>query len=587
MLQYGVSNGFDSSTALAWTKYFSSELQRGELYPRWIPDMNRGAGSPAFFFYAPFSYYVTSLVAWMMPGHKLTFSLAWGETILISLSSVAFYAYASRDFRRLPAACCAVVYMLLPYHFEIDLWHRQALGELANYIWMPVVLHYTERLMREKRGVVGLAISYSLMVFSHLPSTLLFSICLAAYLLVVRPGYRPAAFLSRFGCAIGIGLLLAAIYWVPAVFCRNLIHPEAWLTWIYDFHLWLFPVKSLQAFRGVTELHVFGIRVFQVVSMTALVGVLCGTAALHCCEPIERRRLFRVLAFGGAACFLMTSCSAFVWETFPLLANVQFPYRFAMEVDLATTIAILHAVGGMTFSSLSLTRWRVSGAAVVTLGLLGWCAATADVRNLLDLYYPEKLIQERDYYVRNGVDAPEYTPKWAPFDVDTFDNTTDIAGRPRVIVDPVAGTVQVARWRSRSITLDVALSRAASVTVRQFYWPNWSARIDNGAFQDVAPERKSGLIRLDLPDGSYHVQMRLRWLTEEIVGGVMSLIGVLLVVAACVSDKISDLFRRRQQNAQTVHPDGSTPSTDRTHNGERGYSARVTLLPGHKSELPV
>ena len=99
--------------------------------------------------------------------------------------------------------------MLLPYHFEINLWRRQDIGELANYIWMPLILYYTEKMFDGRHAFAGLAVSYALMMLSHLPSALLFSICLGCFVIVLLWTRHAWRYLPRFVSAIIVGILLA------------------------------------------------------------------------------------------------------------------------------------------------------------------------------------------------------------------------------------------------------------------------------------------------------------------------------------------------------------------------------------------
>ncbi len=145
--------------------------------------------------------------------------------LLIALSGDGVLSYARGRFE-VVRPCSALLYMVLPYHFEIDLWRRQDIGELANYIWMPLVLYYTDKIFDGREAVVGLALSYSLLMLSHLPSAFLFSIAIGCYVLVMLWHRHSWRYLSRFIAAVVIGILLAAIYWVPALFSEQYVRAE-------------------------------------------------------------------------------------------------------------------------------------------------------------------------------------------------------------------------------------------------------------------------------------------------------------------------------------------------------------------------
>lgn len=521
MLWYGASNGFDSSTALVWQREFSRQLIHGDLYPRWLMDANRGAGSPAFYFYAPLPYYFASVAAGLVPAARDVVQLAWADWLLLALSGVTFYLYGRVQFKSHLALTCSLLYMLLPYHYEIDLWTRQDLGELTNYIWMPLVLRFGENLLRNGDGELRLATCYGLMLISHLPSTILFTLCLLPYILSYC---RQRAFLGRVlrvGRAAGTAVLLASIYWIPAYFCQRYIHAEAWWSWFTDFHLWFFPVRPLEAFRNIPEGRTFNLRVLQVVSITTAALVLFTGTSLLSHGVGCLRKLGGYLGTAMFAWFLMTPASTLIWEATPLLAKVQFPYRLSMIIDLATAVIALHSMSGIRGMKLS-----VVPGVLAAFGLLTWCVYTADLKTKLGPFSDPSLIAARDANVHNGVDAPEYTTVWSPFSADAFDNSVHIGDRSRISYDLRSGLVQARSWSPGYIKLKVDLTSTTLLVIRQFYFPGWQASTPDGQPMALFPSREEGLISLSLPSGRYQVIVKLVALPEEIVGWLMSLLGI-------------------------------------------------------------
>lgn len=522
MLWYGASNGHSIIYNLVWLKNFAAQLAQGDLYPRWLMEMNHGAGSPVFYFYAPLPFYISSIPFLFAPAAKLTVLLAWGEWLLIALSGVAFFHYARRRYSIGVAACCAVLYMLLPYHFEVDLWRRQDIGELANYIWMPLILYYTEKLFDGRRAFAGLALSYALMMLSHLPSALLYSICIGGYVLVLLWARHTWRYLPRFASAICVGILFTGLYWVPALFSEQYVRSEKLWTPYFDFHHWFFPIN--EAPHHDAGSHAFADRLFTMIGVSTAIFALCWLPAFRWRETVGTKKLVGVLVLIGVAWFLMSSWSTFVWETAPELWKVQFPWRIAMVVDFAAAIAALHAL-----HCLEVHRdWFSSAALVLSLAALLWCFATADVKNKLDPFDHQWWITGRDTAVNNGLDAPEYTTIWNPS--TAADTSTEIAGLERVIYDTAAGEVSVVQWLPRHIVLQVNLQQAASVRVRQFYFPNWRAQIEGGEPLQLAAARRSGLLSFFLPAGNYRVELRMVALPQERIGATLSLSGIALLL---------------------------------------------------------
>ncbi len=523
MLLYGASNGHSIIYNLVWLKNFSAQLAQGDLYPRWLMDMNHGAGSPVFYFYAPLPFFITSIPALLFSAGKLTVQLAWGEWLLIAFSGLAFYHYARRRYSIGVAWCGAALYMLLPYHFEIDLWRRQDIGELANYIWMPLILYYTEKMFDGRRAFAGLALSYALMMMSHLPSGLLFSICIGSYVIVLLWARHTWRYLPHFVGAIAVGILLAGIYWVPALFSEQYVRSEKLWTPYFDFHHWFFPIN--EAPHHDAGSHAFANRLFTLIGISTAIFAVCWLPAFRWRETVGTKKLIGCLVLIGIAWFFMSSWSTFVWESAPELWKVQFPWRIAMVVDLAAAIAALHAL-----HCLEVHRdWFSAAALLLSIGALLWCFATTDVKQKLDPFDHQWWIVGRDHAVQNGLDAPEYTTIWNPS--TSPDTSTEIAGMSPLVYDNGAGDVSVVQWAPRHIVLQVNLQKAASVQVRQFYFPNWRARIVGGEILQVAATRKNGLLTFFLPAGNYRVELRLVPLQQEMIGAALSASGLTLLIA--------------------------------------------------------
>lgn len=522
LLWYGAPNGHSIEYNLVWLTNFSTQLAQGDFYPRWLMGMNHGAGSPVFYFYAPLPFYILSIPALLLEGSKAVLQLGIGEWLLIGLSGMAFYRFARASFAVLPAWIAALLYMLLPYHLEINLWWRQDIGELTNYIWMPLALYYADRVLAGERAIAGMALVYAAMMLAHLPSTLLFSIGLGSYVLVVAWRRHRWQRLAPFAAAIAIGMALAAAYWIPALTTEQYVRAEKLWTPYFDFHYWFFPLDELP--KVVGHDNVFAHRLFEMIGLTSAIFVLAWLNAYRWRQVVGRTALFASLTLIAVAWFLMSPWSETVWETLPELWKVQFPWRIAMVVDLATAIALLHTLHCAQRYRDLLSRLAVAGVAM----LLSYSFVTADVLHKLDPFDNAWWVKGRDQAVRNGLDAPEYTTVWNP--ATTADTSSGIAGMPAVAFDRGNGRIEVERWLPRHVELRVALERATRLRVRQFYFPNWRAMLEREGRDDVAvplqPDTDTGLLTAELPAGDYTLRLRLTPLRQEVVGAAVSLGGI-------------------------------------------------------------
>jgi hypothetical protein len=517
MLFYGAPNGHSIEYNLVWLQNFASQLAVGDVYPRWLMDMNGGAGSPVFYFYAPLPFYLLSMPALLLPAHTLGVQLAVGEWLIIALSGISFFWVAKSRFSTRSAFISALFYMLLPYHFEIDLWLRQDLGELCNYIWMPLALHFSERLIAGQHAIRALALTYALMLLSHLPSTLLFSIAMGFYLLSLAWRRHHWRFIAHFTAAICLGILLSGLYWLPALFSQQYIRTDQLWSAVFDFHRWFYPLHGEPLDPGVED--PFAQRLFAMIGLTTVMFSLCWLNAYRWRHVIGRQALLSCLLLVAIAWFLMSPYSRVIWETVPELWKVQFPWRISLVLDVATAIALLHSLHGW-----ELHRDRISCVVLaVVAGLLLYSLSSASIWQRLDPFDSPSWVSSRDQAVREGVDAPEYSTNWNPHDPE--DESNPLLNSAQLLYTQANGTVSILRWAPRLIVLQLDLQHATALRIRQFYYPNWHAETPQGALA-LQADPATGLLLLQAPAGRYTLSVHMRPLMQEWLGGLLSVLGL-------------------------------------------------------------
>jgi len=543
ILLLGAPNGHSLPLDLIWMREFSAQLLAGEWYPRWLAGVNGGAGSPAFFFYAPFSFYVASLGPLLCPSCPPTVQLAIGEWILLALSGVAFYSFAKRSAGLWAAAAGAIVYMLLPYHFEINLWHRQAIAEFAAYIWMPLPLLFIDKLSKGERGLAGLALSYALLIFTHLPSALLLSPFYAIYAGWSSRRSRSPALLAKFAVGIALGIAISGIYLLPALLTQEAIASRFWWMPYFHYDRWFF-------LDGVAEPNVeFGNRLFFVLLLTtALFSLLWLAAHLgrsgNRGRPEDRtRELWLLCAFIALAWFLMSPLSRLIWQWLPFLQKVQFPWRVAIAIDLAVAIIAVRAFD----CSFGGGRRLPSALAVSALALLGFAFVSGGwtTHRGLDAYQSRPFLRERERRIERGRGAPEFFP--TAVTLGPRRAVDAVASLRRIEFDRANGAVRVTRWAPRAIALDLNLSTPTELIVRQFFYPGWRARTTDGTTLEIAPTAKTGLIAIAAPAGEYGLSLELARLPEEKFGAALSALGLAIVLASTLI-RTAGFGRRRAQS---------------------------------------
>ena len=351
--------GHDGRVHLLWHRQFSSQFWAGEWYPRWLMGSHDGFGSPTFFFYGPFPFFVTSLLAplgrlftGLPPGY-----VELGVSAVIALwgSGMAAYLWLRRSCGAAAATVGALVYLANPYHLTVDLYMRAAFAEYWSFMWMPLILYFVEGVVRRRRyAVIGLALSYALLVMTHLITTVIFSPVPIAYALFLSNRREWARDLLRVGGGLLLGIGLAAIYLFPALDHQRYVSAQRYLLdpvfqWQNNFP----PLDGRLLERGESW-----------PSFVQFIAILILVAGLAVVCLVSRAGIFWAVV-AGASFFMMTPLSAPVWRLLPVLANLQFPWRYQTVVTVA-----ISALAALSFGRRPV--WAKSGMVVVGLLWIGF-----------------------------------------------------------------------------------------------------------------------------------------------------------------------------------------------------------------------
>jgi hypothetical protein len=514
LVVYGPQEGHSLDFNLSWASAFSSQLLAGDFYPRWLMNLNEGAGSPAFFFYAPVPFYITTAGFVVCGDCTPSTQLGIGEWLILLASCLSFYCFARRHGAPMVALAGALFYAFAPYHYAIDVLNRQAIGEAAAYIWIPLILLSIDRIADGKRAIPALALTYSLLVMTHLPSTLLVSLFLPAYAALRWYRSSESWVIIKFVAGIVLGVLLSGIYLVPALLSQDHISGDRdWQSSYFQYHRW-FLLDGVDAPDPVSELKLL-------VAALATSALFFGAWIFAHWSPRSQDRrhppAIEWVLFVAGAWFLMLPLSRFFWELVPPLQKVQFPWRVLIVVDVAAAAAIVlalqrlqHVSRRALYSVLSLTAMVLLLLPVATGMKYSPMARDAGHRAQLQSY------------IDTGRDAPEYIPAEVQIDRSTL--LKEMSGIERVQISGGAGNVEVRDWAPRRIVLEVALDEAASLQVKQFNYPGWRAVMGAaGSGLAISSESRTGLMQIHAPSGRYSLVLNLAPLWQETVGMALSI----------------------------------------------------------------
>ncbi len=556
LIIYGINvQSDDGATHVVWYSSFASQFWAGDLYPRWLADLNDGLGSPAFFYYPPVPYFITSFLKPLFPGdvngiHQLGIS----ASMSVILSGIFTWAWCREWTDDISAMIGGIAFMITPYHLVIDLYTRSSFAELWSFAWIPLILLFVHRLSRGSRwAFAGLAVSYALLIGTHLPTTLIFSLVPISYAWFVSDKGRRSRTIVLLAASMSLGVGLAAIYLYPAMTMQDAVFVDRMILGHFSYSNWLF-VSNLYYEQDVDLRPIY--RLFYVfVDLIVLI-----TAAFFLVRKSEEAATKRIANFwlvvGIAAALMTTDLSRPVWSLVTTLQKVQFPWRFGVVLSISATALLVLAVPKIrqTISTAGFSMGIVVLFCIflwIPFAAWGFTHYAAPVK-LDDVVFKEKVIHEKR-------DQAEYRPRWSQtmdaLDWNESKNEDEWSDKleheyesliertgardpnvPRAAITASSDRVEVVSSRPREMRVRTAAPSASSLRILQFYYPGWQARLsDTAAPLDVRATEPDGLVSVNVPAGEHEIVVELAKTDAERIGQLSSAISAISLILYAVA----------------------------------------------------
>lgn len=506
-------NGHDAYFHSVWQQQLAEQLWRGEIYPRWLMDMNLAFGSPAFFHYPPLPHLLTALLAYpILPSlDDVQARLAMSATLALVIGAIGFRQWMrALSLSEASATLAALTYVIGPYHLFVDTYLRTSFGELWAFAWAPWVFMGLSQVARW-RGFVAATLAMAATAISNLPSSLFLFPAFGLYVIMNlrRADYKRDAgiALAAFACAI----MISAAYLWPALGQASFISQADLFTGDLDPTSWLLGPHQRPTRLLLILALVLGLQ-------TAL--VLGAVFALMAMRSEWRRH--RATGFAIAALlvttFMMTEAARPIWALGTVFNKMQFPWRL-----LTLHTVVLALVLGLTFEALRRKFPRPVPQLMALSVLGGLLLANAAFYLQRMPGGPFEGSERRSLYVEHW-DPAEYRLGDAPRAAAFFG-----AGRDRVVILEGRGRVAVQRFEPRQIELAVQASTPMRFALRQFAYTGWSYQIDGSPWlQAESLARPVAVVAISVPAGDSRVRVRLTPTLPERLGWFTSCAGVLV-----------------------------------------------------------
>jgi hypothetical protein len=593
---WGLQFGHDHNLHLTYLHFFGAQLRNGELYPRWLSGINFGAGSPIFFVEYPLPYYVSTFLQWLfhIPSTATGEAHALGLFIFLTgiLSSVSSWLWCRTLAGPIVAMLASAAYLTMPYVYSCDVYYRAAIGEYSALAWIPLALFFAHWIgKRPRHAVAGMAFAFAAVVLSNFFTALLFAPFLVLYLIAIVPDSRRLRAMFYAACALGLGLGISAIYFLPmnanrpffslanlmklapgVFFYRDHLFPFG-KTLFPSGHLSLRLIDLLSLALGMGTLVVFVIRLRrketpQILAWVAIICILLTSAApvlglvnlnshpeLATPRVIDvRSRIFLVtfltlegslLAYASlrnyadplpkflmiaavTSYFLTTRWSEWFWQYATPMWNIQFPWRFAGLLSIFALGLIAFALRDLLGQPLRRKTLALACAAV-------WIAIAVGGSIALDI--PESIKPPFVTELKGRVETP-----YAAYATISHFPTPEELGpndgmQERVLVQAGEGTARVETVNARHLRVTADCPRNCTLLLKLVYYPLWQAHDEADSPISLTPSNRAGFAELSLKPGLHAINLELPRAQSEIWGAWLSVISLIIAALLCLREK--------------------------------------------------
>lgn len=517
-LIWGIPSNLDLTNHFRFALPFYDAIVAGNLYPGWLAESNGGYGDPSFRFYPPALYYLLAAARFLIGNW-------YGATLVVFavlsiISALGMYFWTRSILPAQQATWASLFYALAPYHLN-QLYQAMLLAEWAASAVLPFIFGFVERVCEKgrPRDIAGLGATFGILVFTHLPLTVITSIGLVAYGLVRLNGPDKLRKLAKLSFAALLGLSVSSVYWVTMVsevrwIGLNEIQHAASVDYRFNFVFSTFSTDNL----SVWWMNITTLMTFLLFAPAALLFFKGATSL--------RRMLRPAIVLTALALFMSVPLSRPIWWLLEPLQETQFPWRWLIMISMSGSIlaaAGLPLIARAEKSSDRVKRTLVFGAMAISIAF----TFSHVVREAQ--FFPSQKFERVLTDLRGTPSVNYWLTIWSRPGIRPMATEVEVADR----------TVNITSWQPEHRKFSVTAGPATEARIRTFYYPHWIAKNESG----ILPTRpdKDGALLITLPQTATTVELDFQEPRKTKFSTMSSMIGLIAIGALSVP------YRRRTQ----------------------------------------
>jgi hypothetical protein len=509
----------------------------GDFYPSWSAVRNLGYGGMELRLYPPVSHYSLALFYLVVQDWHIAVWLT--ATFFSILGSFGVYGWAREMMTARNAAFAGGIYALMPYHLN-QLYNTFFFAEYVGSAVLPFSFWFVWRVAKHGKplDIIGLAASFALLILTHLPLTVIGSICLLIYGLSLIERPRFFSQLVKLTAAVLLGLASSSFFWVKVLQERDLmaktsIYNDPWID-----YRWHFLFTPFQAMTDETQIKIYENATYfydKLFLCSLILVIFCVIPFVIWTRGKQERNLKGVWMIFGLSVFLTAPISSFLWDKLFFLQEVQFSWRWLAVIGMAAAI-----LSGSKFSHL--IEWfqtKKRPAALIIAGSIFAViifSATKVVNNAL--FIPTDITE---ITVKSVQTAKGFAFWWTIWTYkEALNNLEKVSTENR--------DVQIHNWQPKEREFQISPGDGEFARVAAFYHPNWKATVNESPVE-IRPD-ENGAILIPIPQLHSEIKLSFRETLAQQIGQWISGFAFFLFGFLALFAIIRSIFGRAANVAQ-------------------------------------
>jgi hypothetical protein len=510
----------------------SQALKDGHFPVRWVKDLGYGYGYPLFNYYAPLPYYIGSI--FNILGFNLIVSTKIMFGVGILLAGISMYFLGRKLWGNWGGLLSAILYQYLPYH-AVQIYVRGSVGEYWAYALLPLL---SLALMKRRTFLGGIV--FFAIILSHNISALLITgfiiitTILHSIVVFFRNHSLPRNFYLLFIAVIGLSL--SAFFWLPAFVEKDLTQVNKVIqggSYYADHFVQLSQLwSSPWGYGGSAPPSKIDGMSFKLGKLHVLLAMAATLLVLWNRRKEKYPLLITHYSLLAASIFMMLSISKPIWDIFPILRYIQFPWRLLMFAGFSLSVlggGILYIARGAPKAGKTVFLLVVAFLVIMNIRVLPSKLEIAHFKPVNNFQASDKnFISEDNLKWEASKRSDEYVPIGFNVPRDASQIALTRLSRKQ------KNKIEITQDKTHVLTFLSNFTIEQDVIVNIAYFPGWEVYIDGLEKEIIILDRG---FMISIPPGKHEVVIKFENTKVRKIANLITLLSLLFVSGIFVRRK--------------------------------------------------